>query len=156
MRWALVVILGLVAGCATTTRPAPLGSDNLARDVVITAVQPGWIRIDPSACSLSAPSGPTPSADRECSGQIDLNGDGKPERLTTLYVYGRGARLTVFDGRPAQAEPILEIDGYALMATTEQRTLGWPVVASYGDPVSAEEKIGDEQVWNGKQFQPKP
>ncbi len=152
-RSPIVAILGLVTGC-TTTSPLPLGPESLASDVVITAVQSGWIRIDPSACILKPPTGPTPSDDRECSGQIDLNGDGRPERLTTLYAYGRGARLALFDGAPGRTDPILEVEGYALMATTERRAGGWPVLASYGDPVSAEERIGTEQTWNGTRFQP--
>ena len=126
----------------------------MAVDVTITPSQTGWVRLDPSACVLKPPTGPTPTDDRECSGRIDLNGDGRAERLVSLYVANRDAVLTVFDGDPSRTSPILEAGGYALLATTERQVHGWPLVATYGDPVSAEERIGVEQAWTGDRYAP--
>ncbi|WP_426050712.1 hypothetical protein [Brevundimonas sp. SL161] len=151
---SVLIFAAALQACATTgASHSRLG---LVRDVAVSAQQAGWVRLDPGGCILKPGTGTRPTTDdRECSGRIDLNGDGRQERLTTLYVFGRGSVLTLFDGDTSRVDPILRAEGYALMATTERASRGWPIVAVYGDPVSADELTGAQQVWTGEIYAPR-
>jgi hypothetical protein len=161
--------VGLLAACSPTdnartdsaraeaaTKPATarLGSKaNLA----LVPDDGGWLVVTPSGANDGP--GPNPDHVEGVSGQIDLNGDGKPETVQARLGGSMWSEFTIYEGDTADAPILFKGDGIDLLVSDKRDVNGWPVLALRNRDVASDD-IGarkiEEQIWTGAKYEPAP
>ena len=146
-------LIGLLLLTSCATRGAvfgpPLGPNG---DIDVAEGPEGWLKLSPLACEVGARE-TSPSDQRRCTGRIDLNGDGRMEIITQLYVGGMPSLISVRSDAPSQ-QPLFEDEGYSLLVRMERFENGWPMMAAFGHGSTAELRVGVSHRWRRGRFEP--
>jgi len=121
----------------------------------LEGAQADWLAIMPGG-----PDGPDANPDgiMGASGQIDLNGDGKPEAVQARHGGAAWSAFAVFDSNRPDAKVLFRGDGIELLVSKTRDAAGWPVLAmlnrDYDAPSPEAEKVMPDQVWTGAVYSP--
>lgn len=114
-----------------------------------------WLAVAPSD-----PDGPNANPDGVpgFSGQIDLNGDGKPETVQARLGGAGWSQFVVFESNRPDAQVLFRGDGRELLVSRDRDEAGWPVLAmvtrDFDAPGVEGQKIMPDQVWTGAAYSP--
>ena len=117
--------------------------------------QADWLVVMPGG-----PDGPDANPDgvMGASGQIDLNGDGRPETIQARLGGAGWSQFAVFESNRSDAKVLFRGDGIELLVSKTRDAAGWPVLAMLNRDYDAQspeaEKVMPDQVWTGAAYSP--
>ena len=161
---ALALVVTALAGCsptneAPTKAAVQTASERLGGRANLSLVpdEGGWLVVTPSG-SDDGP-GPNPDHVEGVSGQIDLNGDGKPETVQARLGGAMWSSFTIYEGDSPDAPILFEGDGIDLLVSARRDTNGWPVLALRNRDIASGD-IGarkiEEQIRTGASYEAAP
>lgn len=121
----------------------------------LDGAQAEWLAIMPGG-----PDGPDANPDgvMGASGQIDLNGDGRPETVQARLGGAGWSAFAVFESSQPDAKVLFRGDGIELLVSRERDVAGWPVLAmmtrDYDAPGPEGQEVMPDQVWTGAAYSP--
>jgi hypothetical protein len=153
---------GVLAACsptdsAPTNAAAEATSARLGSKTNLALVPDdgGWWVVTPSGAGDGP--GPNPDHVEGVSGQIDLNGDGKPETVQARLGGAMWSSFTIYEGDTADSPILFTGDGIDLLVSEKRDVNGWPVLALRNRDAASDD-IGarriEEQVWTGAKYEP--
>lgn len=139
------------AEAAAQTASARLG---LKANLSLEPDDGGWLVVTPSGADDGP--GPNPDHVEGVSGQIDLNGDGRPETVQARLGGAMWSEFTIYEGDTADAPVLFTGDGIDLLVSATRDANGWPVLALRHRDISSDDLEArriEEQVWSGVKYE---
>lgn len=125
-------------------------------EVVLEDAEPGWKTLSVTGRDKGAEANPDSAF--SAGADVDLNGDGRPERIREQRSTVVSQIYTIYASDAPGAPVLLSGEANLLLVSTLREVNGWPVLGlesrDYDDGQSVEARIIRSYVWTGARYEP--